>query len=356
MKGQGVKAMKGGVIKDPPNYFRHVHVPTADEIVNKVLKRYPKLKPKGNRPRDKLNLELERLNLVYQIILDKLKFLDEMPKPERLHPFYLELASLTVPYQKYWASVLGLIRLREKMREMWEDYRALLRAAVSLEDAARIRREAVGRALSMVRRSRGALQTIRDFKYAVASLPSIDFTQPRIVVAGMPSSGKSSFVKKVSTADVEVASYPFTTREVHVGHIDIGDFKVQVVDTPGILDRPWDKLNEIERKAAAAIRYLPSVLLFLYDVSPESYGIEDQTEVLDNVLKVVPKDKIVIALNKMDVAEEGKVKLAKEKAEELGLPVFEISVKTGKGLKELLEYLIKRSVESLAEEGAETSG
>ncbi len=338
------------LLKDPPNYFRHVHVPTADEIVNKVLNRYPKLKPKGNRPRDKLNLEIERVSLVYQIIIDKLSFLDKMPKPERLHPFYLELASLSVPYQKYWASVLGLIRLREKMREMWEDYRALVRSAVSLEEAARFRREAVGRALSMVRRSRGALQTIRDFKYAVASLPSVDFEQPRIVVAGMPSSGKSSFVKSVSTAKVEVASYPFTTKEIHVGHTEYQGYKVQIIDTPGILDRPWDKLNEIERKAVTAIRYLPSVLLFLYDVSAESYGIEDQSSVLYNILNIIPKEKIVIALNKIDVAEPGKVKLAEEKAKELGLPVFKISVATGEGMDELKEYLMKKSIEMLARE------
>jgi len=341
-------------IRDPPNYFRHIHVPTSDEIVKKVLNRYPKLKPKGNKPRDKIQLELERVNLVYQIIIDKMQFLDKMPRPERLHPFYLELASLSVPYQKYWASVLGLIRLRNKLKEMWEDYRALVRSSVSVEDAARTRREAVGRALSMVRRSKGAFQNIREFKYAVASLPSVDFTNPRIVVAGMPSSGKSSFVKSVSTAKVEVASYPFTTKEIHVGHFEAQGYKFQVIDTPGILDRPWDKLNEIERKAVVAIRYLPSVLLFLYDVSPESYGIEDQSEVLYNVLRVVPKSKVVIALNKMDVASNEKVELAREKAKEFGIPLFEVSIRTGKGLNELMDTLVKQSLRALAEESTET--
>jgi len=318
--------------------------------VNKVLRRYPELRPKSKRPRDIINLEINRVNLVYQIIIDKMSFLDKLPPPEAMHPFYLELASLTVPYKKYWASAKGLMRLRQKMKEMWEDYRAMVRSAVSLEEAARFRREAVGRALSMVRRSSGAFKTIRDFKYAVAQLPSIDFDQPRLVVAGMPSSGKSSFVKRVSTAEVEVASYPFTTKQVHVGHVDLKRYKLQVVDTPGILDRPWEELNEIERKAAVAIRYLPNVLLFLYDVSDEGYGIEEQNAVLDNVLRIVPKEKVVVALNKMDVANEKKVRMAEERAKELGLPVFKVSMKTGKGLDELMEFLVKKALEDFAKE------
>ncbi len=338
------------MLRDPPGYFRHLHVPTAEEIVGKVLRRYPELRAKSKRTRDIINLEINRVNLVYQIIIDKMSFLDKLPPPEAIHPFYLELASLTVPYRKYWASVKGLIKLRRKMKEMWEDYRAIVRSAVSLEEAARLRREAVGRALSMVRRSSGAFKTIRDFKYAIAQLPSIDFEQPRLVVAGMPSSGKSSFVKRISTAEVEVASYPFTTKQVHVGHVDLKKYKLQVIDTPGILDRPWEKLNEIERKAAVAIRYLPNVLLFLYDVSDESYGIEEQNTVLENVLKIVPKSKVVVALNKMDIANERKVKLAEEYAKELGLPVYKVSMKTGEGLEEMMEFLVKKALKDFVSE------
>ena len=314
------------------------------------MRRYPELKPKSKRPRDIINLEINRVNLVYQIIIDKMSFLDKLPPPEELHPFYLELASLVVPYQKYWASARGLMRLRQKMKEMWEDYRAMVRSAVNLEEAARFRREAVGRALSMVRRSSGAFKTIREFKYAVAQLPSIDFSQPRLVVAGMPSSGKSSFVKRVSTAKVEVASYPFTTKQIHVGHVDLKRYKLQVVDTPGILDRPWDSMNEIERKAVAAIRYLPNALLFLYDVSDEGYGVEEQSEVLENVLKIVPKEKVVIAMNKIDVANERKVKMVEEKAKEMGLPVYRVSVKTGEGINELMDILVKKALDDFARE------
>ncbi|ALU12757.1 hypothetical protein EYM_07185 [Ignicoccus islandicus DSM 13165] len=335
-------------LRDPPDYFRHLHVPTSDEIVNKVLKRYPKLKPKSKRPKDLIELEVQRVSLVYQIILDKLKFLDQLPKPEELHPFYIELASLSVPYQKYWAVVHGLKRLRKKLEEMWEDYRVLVKTAVSLEEAARIRREAVGRALNAVKRSRGALDVILKFKLAISSLPSIDFNEPRIVVAGMPSTGKSSFVKFVSSAEVEVASYPFTTKEVHVGHFFDGRYKFQVVDTPGILDRTWEEMNEIEKRAAIAIRHLPNSLLFLFDVSAEGPPIEKQARVLDNVLKVVGNERVVLAANKIDVADAVKLREVKELARTMGKNLFELSILNGIGVHEVLAVLKEKALEEFA--------
>ncbi len=334
-------------LRDPPNYFRHLHVPTADEIVNKVLKRYPKLKPKSKRPKDLIDLELQRVNLVYQIILDKLRFLDELPKPEELHPFYIELASLKVPYKKYWAVVQGLKKLRKRLNEMWEDYRVLVRTAVSLEEAARTRKEAVGRALNAVKRSRGALNVILQFKLAVAELPSIDFNEPRIVVAGMPSAGKSSFVKAVSSADVKVASYPFTTKEVHVGHFNDGAVKFQVIDTPGILDRPWDEMNDIEKRAVTAIRHLPNSLLFLIDVSDDGPPIEKQAKVLDNVLRIVDKDKVVLAANKVDIANKEKLEGARELSSSYGMELHEISILKGIGVERVLDVLKEKALEDL---------
>jgi len=43
-----------------------------------------------------------------------------------------------------------------------------------------------------------------------------------VVVAGYPNVGKSSFIRLVSTAEPEIAAYPFTTKGVIVGHRDLG--------------------------------------------------------------------------------------------------------------------------------------
>jgi GTP1/Obg family GTP-binding protein len=50
---------------------------------------------------------------------------------------------------------------------------------------------------------------------------------------GYPNVGKSSFMNKVTRADVEVQPYAFTTKALFVGHMDHRYLRWQVVDTPG---------------------------------------------------------------------------------------------------------------------------
>ncbi len=45
--------------------------------------------------------------------------------------------------------------------------------------------------------------------------------------------GKSSFVRSVSRADVDVQPFAFTTKSLHVGHLDHKYLRFQIIDTPG---------------------------------------------------------------------------------------------------------------------------
>ena len=61
-----------------------------------------------------------------------------------------------------------------------------------------------------------------------------------------PNVGKSSFMNKVTRADVEVQPYAFTTKSLFVGHMDYKYLRWQVIDTPGILDHSLEERNTIE--------------------------------------------------------------------------------------------------------------
>ena len=56
----------------------------------------------------------------------------------------------------------------------------------------------------------------------------------------------------VTRAEVEVQPYAFTTRSIYVGHLDHDYLRWQVIDTPGILDRPLDEMNKIEHQVCRA--------------------------------------------------------------------------------------------------------
>ena len=56
----------------------------------------------------------------------------------------------------------------------------------------------------------------------------------------------SDFFAGVTRADVDVQPYAFTTKSLFVGHTDYQYLRWQIIDTPGLLDRPLDERNTIE--------------------------------------------------------------------------------------------------------------
>ncbi len=58
---------------------------------------------------------------------------------------------------------------------------------------------------------------------------------------------------QVTRADVEVQPYAFTTKSLFVGHMDYRYLRWQVIDTPGILDRPLEERNTIEMQVCGAL-------------------------------------------------------------------------------------------------------
>jgi ribosome-interacting GTPase 1 len=54
------------------------------------------------------------------------------------------------------------------------------------------------------------------------------------IILGAPNAGKSRLLTRLTRATPEVAAFPFTTREPHVGMMEWHDVKVQLIDTPPI--------------------------------------------------------------------------------------------------------------------------
>ena len=144
------------------------------------------------------------------------------------------------------------------------------------------------------------LLAIADAREALKILPDIRADEPTIVVAGYPNVGKSSFVNRVTNADNEIAAYPFTTTSIRVGHVKRGHIRYQLVDTPGLLDRPAEDRNPIESQAVSALSHLADAVLFLVDPSEEcGYPLSAQLALYEE-LHARFDAPIVLVANKSD--------------------------------------------------------
>ena len=57
----------------------------------------------------------------------------------------------------------------------------------------------------------------------------------QIVLVGTANSGKSTLLKKLTNANVEIAPYPFTTKKPEVGVLDYKGVKLQIIEIPAVV-------------------------------------------------------------------------------------------------------------------------
>jgi nucleolar GTP-binding protein len=113
----------------------------------------------------------------------------------------------------------------------------------------------------------GALDAVLRLQKALRRVPVLELQTLSVVLVGTPNVGKSSIVRAVSTGLPEVNDYPFTTRSVTIGHIVEQGLRLQVMDTPGLLDRSEEHRNEMERLTFASLAHLPTAVVFVLDPS-----------------------------------------------------------------------------------------
>lgn len=259
-----------------------------------------------------------------------------MPFLDELHPFYRELIDVLFGARLYKHVVAKVGRAHVAVRAIAKEAIAAAKSAPSkaaLREAGRMYR---GRILDLLEDLRPELEKLREIVTWMKRLPVVDPSLFTVVVAGAPNVGKSSFVRCVSSGRPEVAEYPFTTKQIHVGHVDLRGDKIQVVDTPGLLDRPLSERNAIEKQAILALRHLASVILFIVDPTPHS-GFSGEMQVrLFQEVKSAFSAPVVALVNKVDIASEEELKWAAE----VFSPIAYISTINCSGAREALDKVL----------------
>ncbi|HWQ18992.1 MAG TPA: NOG1 family protein [Methanotrichaceae archaeon] len=292
-------------------------VPLSQELIDRAFRRGSRA---GMTPGNDEKVVLTAGNILSDNLANLVR---KFPSLDNLPPFYRELADIIVGVDAMRISLSRLHWASKQVREISRESVGKMRRG---QDRLVARRAAFGRMSSIIRSIDKDLIFLGEARDKLRMLPTIDPELPTILIAGYPNVGKSSFITQVTGAKPEIASYPFTTQGIFVGHFNIGEQRYQVVDTPGLLDRPLSEKNVIERQAIAVLRYLNGVVLYILDPSEHSgFPLGDQLKLLEDVKSWI-KLPIIVVANKVDLLDYQ------------GVP--KMSTLTGEGVQEVLDLLV----------------
>ena len=316
-------------------------VPTPEEILDKSFSRAKKAANKvrtSKIPRYKKAKQTEeaRIKTAFQVTKDTLNnLLDKTPQVESLHMFHQDYIDVMVGVDQLKKSLGALNWAVGLLTKLENEFVFKVRRSRP-ENAANVRKAAFGRISSIVNQIRDELDFLNFVKGKLRNMPTIDFEALTIVIAGFPNVGKSTLLRQITPAEPKVADYPFTTHGIQIGHFEKRWKKYQIIDTPGLLDRPIMDMNNIELRAMVALEHLADVILYIFDASETSgYPLDSQMR-LHKEIEHVFKTPIINVFNKMDLVENNKY--LEKYISEIDEPLM-ISASEGSGVELIIKEL-----------------
>eukprot|EP00558_Chaetoceros_sp_UNC1202_P008601 CAMPEP_0197244454 /NCGR_PEP_ID=MMETSP1429-20130617/9573_1 /TAXON_ID=49237 /ORGANISM="Chaetoceros sp., Strain UNC1202" /LENGTH=354 /DNA_ID=CAMNT_0042704817 /DNA_START=20 /DNA_END=1084 /DNA_ORIENTATION=+ len=303
----------------------------------------------------------------------------------RLHPFEKVVADLTVrARQKKDGLTLQdvLDNIHEARKEMLvagKDWTAKAKNAETAREAMDAMREGEERMIELFEQlASKPVKLIIDLQKALRTTPAVRLDTPAVVLVGAPNVGKSSIVRAISSATPEVNNYPFTTRGMTLGHVQVfwkddtntaaavipevneinkGRFDeqamagsyaftqlCQVMDSPGLLVRPDNERNEMEALTLAAMQHLPTAVMYVLDLSggagDKCSSVDDQLQLRREVRARFPRRPWIDVVAKYDL---GLVDGSREQLHDIldGTPYIELSIQDEVGVDELRDEVMR---------------
>ena len=257
--------VRTGVLMRVPN------VSPADDIITSGVKRAGRVTPtKGLRDPTlkERNRSAKQLDALTTALCKPLgEYVKGFPR-ERLHPFERALLELTLKDDKYEATLRRVDVARKAMLSIGKQHAARAAKAKGPKDAVGVREAGFEEMEAYFKRNaKQPVDELKEIAKTLRRLPVAELETPTVALVGAPNVGKSSLVRVLSSGTPEVCNYPFTTRGIKMGHFFLETKRHIVTDTPGLLWRPDEDRNKIEKLAIATLEHLPTCVVFVFDLS-----------------------------------------------------------------------------------------
>ena len=326
--------------------LRRLYSVTPDQTINNLRDRNRKFAAQSIDTLMKgLTVPLTEILYAYRITLSS------------LHPYEATVANLTVVSrfkkgQPRLTDILSDIsQLRKKTSIVAKEFAKQAKTASSYALASELLLDGKERLRELYESSDDSkcLFEMCELQKALRKIPVIELSTPTVVLVGSPNVGKSSIVREVSSGTPEVNNYPFTTRGVTVGHIvnHQKDLRFQVMDTPGLLDRPEEERNEMERLTYASMAHLPTAVIFVIDptgLAGEKSTFAAQLNIRQDLRRRFPQRPW------LDVVSKGDIEIPENIAQQLPPNHLRISMMTKIGidtLKARIEHMLTTEMDAV---------
>lgn len=288
------------------NFKKMAPVPSAPDLVDIVLMRTQRKTPTVVHPGYKItrirSFYMRKIKFTQQTISERLgQILSDFPRLNDIHPFYADLCNTLYDRDHYKLALGQINTARSLVDAIARDMIRMVKYGDSLYRCKCLKRAALGRMCTVLKRQKASLAYLEEVRKHMSRLPALDPNTRTMLMCGLPNVGKSSFMNKITRANVDVQPYAFTTKSLFVGHCDYRYLRWQVIDTPGILDHPLEERNTIEMQAITALAHLTCSVLYFVDISEQcGYTIEQQCSLFASIKPLFANKQLIVVVNKID--------------------------------------------------------
>ena len=277
------------VVKDYEYYI--------DMAFSNAKKKAKSLKLRGLPAERKKTVELTRVSTVKDVLEKQLRsIVVTFPSFDDLTEFYRELVKITIGLGDLKKSIAAIDWARKKVNFFSKKYSGEIKRATNMNRMGDYRKQFYGRINSVLKQVRKDFLFLELARKELRKFPTIK-SRFTIAIAGFPNVGKSTLLSKLSGARPEIASYAFTTKGIMLGTIIKDKQKIQLVDTPGTLNR-FNKMNEVEQQAWLALKHPADIIVYVFDLT-EHYPLSDQEKLFKRIKEL--EKPMMIYLSKTDI-------------------------------------------------------